>query len=404
MKVLRRIPPLPLGIAIGVVLMGIFALVLFGGRGLAHAGQQVPEVAFDPTPFAATETPPASAADAAGARPPLPTSTPVPAVVPTVVHVVQPGENLFRIALQYGITQDVLADANTLDNRNTLEAGQELIVPLSGLSTLPPPAEGVGPTPTPYYEVRALNGIPLERIVIFPAERREAMARIYQRGQELGRDPRRFSKLGDSTIEHPLFLAPFGTRAYNLGAYGYLQPVIDHYAGSYARESLAVRRGLNSWTAMDPLWAPDACYQGEHTLACELRAHNPSVIVIRIGTNDVGNPEYFEENMRDLLAYTLEQGVIPILGTKADRFEDAGNVNNRILRTLAAEYQVPLWDFDVVADTLPRRGLGDDDVHLTLYYENDYTRDEAFSRGHAMHNLTALMVLDAVWREVIPTP
>ena len=33
-----------------------------------------------------------------------------------VVHVVQPGENLFRIALRYGVTVNAIANANGLTN------------------------------------------------------------------------------------------------------------------------------------------------------------------------------------------------------------------------------------------------------------------------------------------------
>jgi LysM repeat protein len=69
---------------------------------------------------------------------PLPTPTPVPSqVAPTPVpppavpgtHVVQPGENLFRIALQYNMTWDVLARANGIFNPNLVFPGQRLVIP-----------------------------------------------------------------------------------------------------------------------------------------------------------------------------------------------------------------------------------------------------------------------------------
>jgi hypothetical protein len=95
--------------------------------------------------------------------------------------------------------------------------------------------------------------------------------------------------------------------------------------------------------------------------------------------------------------------VIPILGTKADRFEGPGNVNNAIIRRLATDYGVPLWDFDLLAGTIPGRGLTVDNVHMTTFFAHDWTQPVAFQRGHGVHNLTALMALDAVL-EVIATP
>lgn len=48
------------------------------------------------------------------------------------VHVVQAGENLYRIGLQYGISWTVLAEYNTIANANDLEVGQQLRIPPAG--------------------------------------------------------------------------------------------------------------------------------------------------------------------------------------------------------------------------------------------------------------------------------
>lgn len=55
-----------------------------------------------------------------GATPPAPQ---------TVVHVVQPGETLARIALRYGTTAWALAQANDLSNPNLIHVGQRLVIP-----------------------------------------------------------------------------------------------------------------------------------------------------------------------------------------------------------------------------------------------------------------------------------
>ncbi len=57
-----------------------------------------------------------------------PTATPVP---PTeeITHIVQPGENLFRIGLRYGFTVMELADYNGITNPDRIEVGQAIRIP-----------------------------------------------------------------------------------------------------------------------------------------------------------------------------------------------------------------------------------------------------------------------------------
>ncbi len=47
----------------------------------------------------------------------------------TPSHVVAPGENLFRIALRYGVTLDALMRANGIVNPNLIFVGQVLRIP-----------------------------------------------------------------------------------------------------------------------------------------------------------------------------------------------------------------------------------------------------------------------------------
>jgi hypothetical protein len=228
------------------------------------------------------------------------------------------------------------------------------------------------------------------------------MRLVFSHGQSLGRNPAAFAKVGDSTVENLHFLSRFDEGPYDLGDYSFLAPLIRTFNGSFARDSIAVRLGFHSWSAFDPFWAdPILCEPDEGPVPCEIRIHNPSIVFIRLGVNDTSVPASFDSNMRDLVAYCLEQGVIPVLGTKADRLEGPGNTNNEILRTIAAEYEVPLWDFDRVAGTLPDRGLGPDGVHMTSFYSHDYNDPAAFRTGHGVHNLTALLMLDTLWHEVM---
>jgi LysM repeat protein len=329
-------------------------------------------------------------------------------------HTVQSGQTLFSIANSYGISVEELAVANNITDPSHIQAGQELIIlnhfteptPSSDSSQAAQPdnqptGEPTPPPATSNSQPASLNGIPLDQIVVMPPNVLENTRTIYARGQTLGRNPHAFSKLGDSTVENDHFLSRFDVGPYNLGEYAYLQPVVDHFSGSFNRDSAAVRTGLHSWTTFDPIWADKTiCQPNETVIACEFRLHNPSVLLIRLGSNDTGAPSLYDESMRQIVQYAIDNGVIPIIGTKADRNEGS-NKNNDIVRQICADYQIPLWEFDPVAGTLPGRGLDVDNVHMTTFYAHDYTDPTAFTRGHAMHNLTALMVLDAMLNEVI---
>ena len=80
-----------------------------------------------------------------------------PVLADTPTHVVQPGETLFRIALNHGVTVDALRAANGVVG-NTIYAGQVLIIP-SGASTasVPVPAPAVD-QPAALAPASASNG------------------------------------------------------------------------------------------------------------------------------------------------------------------------------------------------------------------------------------------------------
>jgi LysM repeat protein len=69
---------------------------------------------------------------------------PVPPVTGPVVHIVQPGENLFRIALRYGTTVEAIAQANNIVNPWYIYVGQKLTIP--GTGGAPPPPDPGGTT------------------------------------------------------------------------------------------------------------------------------------------------------------------------------------------------------------------------------------------------------------------
>lgn len=63
--------------------------------------------------------------------------TPTPETVPAglTIHVVQRGENLFRIALRYGTTPEALAQLNGISNVTLIQVGQRLLVPVTDAAT-----------------------------------------------------------------------------------------------------------------------------------------------------------------------------------------------------------------------------------------------------------------------------
>lgn len=227
---------------------------------------------------------------------------------------------------------------------------------------------------------------------------------IYQRGISLGRDPQAFSKIGDCQNVSSYFLSPFAyASAYRLGPYAALQETIDWYqqTGSFTRESLAVKGGFNVAAVLSPLRADSkVCQPSESPLACELRVHNPSVAIISMETWWSGQPDAYEKYMRQLLDYTISQGVVPILATKADNLEGDNQINKALAR-LAWEYDIPLWNFWAAVQDIPGKGLTQDGFHLTLgnyFYDDPASTDT----GWSMRNLTALQALDAVHRGVAP--
>lgn len=81
---------------------------------------------------------------------PIPTNTPAPTPTPAV-HIVQPGDTLLSIALQYGVTLDALQQINGVLRPDTLQIGERIIIPigLPGASTAGGTAEFLLPTLAP---------------------------------------------------------------------------------------------------------------------------------------------------------------------------------------------------------------------------------------------------------------
>ncbi len=226
---------------------------------------------------------------------------------------------------------------------------------------------------------------------------------IFQRGQKLGNHPNAFSKVGDCGSTPAWFLGDFdrGPRYYNLGHYTYLQEVIDHYHGSFNRISLAALAGYNTASVLTPLWSDKKhCGMDESPLECEYRVQKPAIALITLGANDVFHLDSFEVQMRKVIETTIQHGIIPVLATKPDNVEGDHKIN-RIIVSLATEYDIPLWNYWLAVQTLPNHGLQEDGVHIT-FASNDFSNPLNLEAGWPIRNLTALQVLDQLYKVLKP--
>lgn len=233
-----------------------------------------------------------------------------------------------------------------------------------------------------------------------------AMRAVYARGQQLGNDPRAFSKVGDCQNVEAYFLSYFDLPdQYDVGPYAALQSTIEHFRGSWERDSAAVEAGYTVASALSPLWAdPERCEAGEIPLQCEDRLHNPAFVIISMETWNRTSEQPvsdYERYLGQVVSFWLERGVVPILGTKADNLEGDHAINAAITR-VADRYGVPLWNFWLAAQSLPGHGFDpnwSDGFHL-LWARSFYNNPDRLRDGWPVRNLTALQAIDAVWRAV----
>ncbi|MCQ3929284.1 MAG: hypothetical protein DPW16_02400 [Chloroflexi bacterium] len=94
-------------------------------------------------------------------------------------YTVQSGENLFRIALRFGLTVDQLAAANGITDPTRIYVGQVLIIPTPG-SALAAPADTTTPTTDPVA------------VAVNPAPADSALIHIVQPGQTLASIARQY--------------------------------------------------------------------------------------------------------------------------------------------------------------------------------------------------------------------
>jgi hypothetical protein len=258
--------------------------------------------------------------------------------------------------------------------------------------TLPAkPTATAQPTPT-------LGPDDWQNFPVIPAGVSEHAKEIYRLGIANGTNPERFSKIGDCQNINTYFLALFDdpTR-YTLGeGYQDLQPAIDYYAGSWSRDSIAIRGGFNVASVFNPWFNnKELCDKNESPVDCELRVNRPSVVIISMETWWTGDATKYEGYLRKIVETVISYGAVPILATKADNVEGDHTINRSIAR-VAYEYDIPLWNFWRAVQPLPRHGIESDGFHIT-HGLNDYSDPLNLRNAWPTRNLTALQTINAVW-------
>ena len=277
--------------------------------------------------------------------------------------------------------------------------------PLQATTALPPPTRAskfeititppVAPTSTP----KTLPHTPVadpaawKDLPVIPEGIDPTLSKIYERGLRLGNDPHAFSIFGDCQTRPDEFFGVFELDPLVFESLPLeLQETVDYFKGSFTRESPTSQDGTTPGSLLWTQWhrGQYGCTLAETPVECELRVHRPSFVIIQVGTHfESRNTEY----LRKVIHQLMDAGVVPILATKADNREKDERIN-RDMAMLAAEYDLPLWNFWAAVSHLPDRGL---------YTRDDrplqgpiYLTEEAADR----HRMTGLAALNAVWRAV----
>jgi len=274
-------------------------------------------------------------------------------------------------------------------------------VVIGSASNLPTTAPSGSDAPAP----TAIPVGPLE--YPFLSDMSARVYQIYQAGQARGNRANVVALIGDSNTQHPAFLKQIDWGNYNLGSYAYLQATVDFFRGSFARDGIAAIGGFNTTKVLDPGSAPAGC-NGQSPLMCEYNAIRPSVAIILLGTGDQHSWQTFESRYRQIIEQTINEGVIPVLSTKADDLEcrdnsaPCGFINSKIAQ-LASEYQVPLLNLRQVVERLPGGGCIADGFHFNFPADNKsaWFTPEYLQYGYNQRNLTALQTLDVIRRKVM---
>jgi len=219
------------------------------------------------------------------------------------------------------------------------------------------------------------------------------LQQVYEKGLELGNDPHAFSIFGDCQARPGEFFGVFETDPEVLESLpAELRETVLNFDGSFDRESPTAQDATTPGSLLWNQWhrGEYGCSFAETPVECELRIHRPSFVIIQIGTHfESRNTDY----LRTVITQLMDEGVVPVLATKADNRELDDRIN-RDMALLAVEYDLPLWNFWAALSDLPNRGLyirDDRPLQGAIYLNED---------AALRHRMTGLTALNVVWRAV----
>jgi hypothetical protein len=112
--------------------------------------------------------------------------------------------------------------------------------------------------------------------------------------------------------------------------------------------------------------------------------------------------------LNKIVAITEAHGVIPVLSTTLGRRDNADlaprtDGYNAIIIQVAQANGVPLWNYWLSCSNLANGGLSNDNLHPSMPYDGNTAifDGDHLSAGMNVRNLTALQVLDALYRTVL---
>lgn len=79
----------------------------------------------------------------------VPVSMSTPDQDGSIVHIVQPGQSLWQIAIAYGVKIDAIRTLNRLPQSYMIQPGDKLLIAHVGTATAEPPTSTVSPSPLP---------------------------------------------------------------------------------------------------------------------------------------------------------------------------------------------------------------------------------------------------------------
>jgi LysM repeat protein len=173
-------------------------------------------------------------------------------------HVVGPGENLFRIGLLYGLTVDQMMAANNLSDPNAIYAGQTLVVP--GVTSGSPSSASAASAPSSEPEPTP----PAGTYVVAPGETLFRIAQRYQVSVKALTDANQLANPGHIYAGQVLTIP--GAAASSAPGYTPAQAARTHVVQpGETLSSIARRYGVSVWTLtqVNNLSNPSLLYAGQ---------------------------------------------------------------------------------------------------------------------------------------------